>query len=83
MFLVYINDIVENISSSIKLFADDTTLFIIVESPDLAASMLNSDLRKIHNWADKWLVNFNPNKTESMVITRKINKPILILMILH
>ena len=33
LFLVYINDIVENIHSSIRLFADDTSLFIIVDDP--------------------------------------------------
>ena len=28
----------------------------------------------MHNWADQWLVSFNPSKTESMVISRKRNK---------
>ena len=28
----------------------------------------------IHAWSTKWLVNFNPKKTETMTITRKINK---------
>ena len=33
LFLLYINDIVENINSSIRLFADDTSLYIIVDNP--------------------------------------------------
>ena len=33
IFLIYINDIVNNIQSSIRLFADDTSLYIIVENP--------------------------------------------------
>ena len=45
-FLVYINDIVENIHSSIRLFADDTSLYIIVEEPVNAAYQLNNDLQK-------------------------------------
>ena len=44
LFLLYINDIVENINSSIRLFADDTSLYIIVDNPNEAANQLNSDL---------------------------------------
>ena len=33
LFLIYINDIVRNINSSIRVFADDTSLYIIVENP--------------------------------------------------
>ena len=53
LFLLYINDIVENINSSIRLFADDTTLYISVDNPLHAANQLNSDLSKIHQWATK------------------------------
>ena len=34
LFLVYINDIVTDIHSAIRLFADDTTLYIEVDDPD-------------------------------------------------
>ena len=46
LFLLYINDIVEDIGSSIRLFADDTSLYIIVDNPLQAAEQLNSDLQK-------------------------------------
>ena len=75
LFLVYINDIVENINSSIRLFADDTSLYIIVDDPINASNQLNNDLYKIHLWAKKWLVSFNPVKSESMIFSRKRNKP--------
>ena len=48
LFLLYINDIVENINSSIRLFADDAILCIIVDNPLHAANQLNTDLSKIH-----------------------------------
>ena len=67
LFLLYINDIVENINSSIRLFADDTTLYIIVDNPGQAAYQLNSDLDKIHQWAKQWLVTFNPSKSEAVI----------------
>ena len=76
LFLLYINDIVKNIGSNIRLFADDTSLFIIVDNPTTAALCLNSDLEKLTRWAAIWLVTFNPSKNESLLISRKINKPI-------
>ncbi len=62
LFLVYINDIVHNIGANIRLFADDTSLSVVVENPAIAARTLNSDLTTISNWAKKWLVTFNPKK---------------------
>ena len=67
LFLIYINDIVEDIHSSIRLFADDTSLYIIVDNPLVAANTLNADLTKLHTWASKWLVTFNPSKSESII----------------
>ena len=75
LFLMFINDILTDIGSNIRLFADDPSLYIIVEHPDLAARCITFDLHTISDWAGKWLVKFNPPKTESMIVTRKINKP--------
>ena len=74
LFLLYINDIVHDIGSNIRLFADDTSLFIIVEDAITAAACLNNDPDKISQWAAKWMVTFNPSKTESLLISRKTNK---------
>ena len=49
LFLVYINDIVEDINSTIRLFADDTSLYVILDNPTDAAEKLNSDMEKIHS----------------------------------
>ena len=46
LFLIFINDIVMDIGSNIRLFADDTSLFIIVENPDTAAELINLDFEK-------------------------------------
>ena len=73
LFLLYINDIVVDINSNIRLFADDTGLFIVVDDPIASANTLNADLLKITNWADRWLVKFNPTKTESLLLSRKSN----------
>ena len=76
LFLIYINDIVVDIHSSIRLFADDTSLYIIVDNPHQAANLLNADLAKIHLWASRWLVSFNPSKSESLTLSRKQDKPL-------
>ena len=75
LFLLYINDIVEDINSSIRLFADDTSLYIIVDDAIQAAKTLNLDLEKVSRWAQQWLVTFNPAKSESILFSRKLNKP--------
>ena len=70
---MFINDIVKEIHSNIRLFADDTSLYIIVDFPDSAAQILNVDLERLYEWAVQWLVRFNPNKTESLLFSRKLN----------
>ena len=75
LFLVYINDIVKNLGYSISLFADDTSLYIIVESPNRAAHSLNIDLNIISTLADAWLVHLILVKTLSIIFLRKVNPP--------
>ena len=57
-FLIFINDIVFEITCSIKLFADDTSIYIIIDNPNLGAEILNSNLEIVHEWSERWLVNF-------------------------
>ena len=49
LFLVYINDIVEDIQCNIRLFADDTSLYVITDDPLVSSNMLNNDLELILN----------------------------------
>ena len=68
-----INDIVRYNGYFIRLFADGTSIYIIVDCPTQSTSLLNADLRTISDWADAYLVTFNTDKTMSMVFTRKQN----------
>ena len=74
LFFVYINDIVVDIGSHIRLFSDDTSLYIIVDDPVTAARCLNTDLQNITRWAAIWLVKFNPLKTEAFLASRRLNR---------
>ena len=38
--------------NTIGLLADDTTLFLVVEQPERAASVINKDLSTVQTWAD-------------------------------
>ncbi len=47
-FLIYINDLTDNISSNIRLFADDSSLFLKVTNVNVAQLTLTEDLEKTH-----------------------------------
>ena len=67
LFLIYINDLEDNIISNVKFFADDTMLFSIVQNPVTSASDLNNDLNLINKWAYQWKMAFNPDPTKQAV----------------
>ena len=74
LFLVYINDLMENLHSNSKLFVDDTSLFLIVTDEAFPNSYLNDDLSKINDWAYKWKMSFNRDSTKpahEVVLSRK------------
>ena len=51
MFLIYINDLPDNIQSACKIFADDTSLFSHFFNKDTSQDELNNDLQKVSDWA--------------------------------
>ena len=57
---LFVNDIGNDITSNIKLFADDTLLYGLVHNSDDAIS-LQSDLDKLVEWAKLWQMAFNPS----------------------
>ena len=77
LFLIYINDLSDDLSTTAKLFADDTSLFSIVQNVSTSASHLNNDLSKISNWAFQWKMSFNPDpskQAQEVIFSRKIQK---------
>ena len=83
-FLIYINDLSDDISSNPKLFADDTSLFSAIHDKNNSAKELNNDLREISNWAYHSKMTFNPDplkQVQEVIFSRKMaktNHPILI-----
>ena len=75
LFLIYINDLSENLVSKPELLADDTSLFSVVKNIDASNIDLNSDLKKIGEWAFQWEMNFNPdptNQAQELSFSRKV-----------
>ena len=61
-FLMYFNDLICGLSSTTKLFADDTSLFSVVYDITQSTNELNDDLAKLSNWASQWKMSFNSDK---------------------
>ena len=56
-FSIYIKDRENGIKSQVTFFADDTSLFSIVQDPNISANELNHDLKLISLWAYQWKTN--------------------------
>ncbi len=67
LFVIYINDLPNNILTNIYMFADDTKLFNVITSP-LDKQTLQDDLYTIMSWSTKWLLPFNLDKCKYMHI---------------
>ena len=52
-----------------RLFADDTSLSYSSANLDDIKHDFNDDLSKLSAWAKKWLITFNPQMTEVMLIS--------------
>ena len=63
----------DNIQSTCKIFADETSLFSHVFNEDTSQDELNNDLQKVSEWAFQWKMEFNPdpNKQAQDVIFSK------------
>ena len=79
LFLLYINDVSDDVICDIAIYADDTTLYSKCDpASDLwqqleLASELESDLRDTVDWGKKWLVDFNAGQTQLVLFDRSNN----------
>ena len=75
LFLIYINDLVDQLSGDVKmrLFADDCVVYVSYQNlqAQLAVNSLQSVLDKIGSWADRWLMEFNPGKSALLRFSRR------------
>ena len=69
LFLIFINDLPENIRSSVRLFADDGVLYRNIESAT-DCQILQDDLNSLAQWEADWQMKFNVAKCHSMRVTQ-------------
>ena len=79
LFLLYINDLPDDVICNINIYADDTTLYFecdqvsdLLQQLELA-SELEPDLQGTLDWGRKWLVDFNAGKTQLVLFDRSNN----------
>ena len=68
---VYVDDLLQQLPS-VSAYADDCTLSITYPRQDSgrAADAINQQLKVIQEWGERWQVNFAPEKTQVMVVSR-------------
>jgi hypothetical protein len=65
----HLNDIREKLLSLSRLFADDTSLGYSSQNVVEIENVINHDLCELNTWSTKWLMSFNPDKTEIMLFS--------------
>ena len=78
-FLIFINDLSHNLSSTAKLFANDIPIFSVVHDIDSSTKtkQLNNYLKKISDWAYQLKMSFNPDLSEQareVIFSRKSSR---------
>ena len=75
LFLIYRNDLSDNLTSNAKLFADDTSVFSVVYDVNTSAKELNDwALIIVNDWAFQWKMSFNPDPSkqyQEIIFSRK------------
>ena len=74
LFLIYINDIGDNLTSPTRLFADDCVLYREITNPSNRIT-LQQDLDLIPRWSQLWQLPLNLSKCNALCITTKRNYP--------
>ena len=67
LFLVFINDLPDRISSNIQIFADDSKIYRHIRS-DLDLKALQDDLHAVEQWSLNWKMQYNTSKCQALRI---------------
>ena len=69
LFLLYINDLPHDIQSQIRLFAEDTAVYLTVRN-NSDSDILQADLDRLKIWERTWDMEFNPSKCQVLHISK-------------
>ena len=76
MFLIYVNDMIEGVSSYISLFADDGKLLRKIGNHKDCEELQN-DINKIYAWSKTWEMEFNAKKMPCIGNGKKCNETLM------
>ena len=76
LFLLFINDLAEHTSSTVRLFADDCVMYKPVKTIQ-DCEVLQKDLDQLHQWEKRWQLRFNARKCNIMRATHAKKKQLL------
>ena len=70
LFLVYINDLPAKLQSKVRLFADDTIVYMVAVTNETDAAILQKDLKLLEEWENRSQMSFHPDKCNVLRVTR-------------
>ena len=72
LFLIYINDLLDDIESFSLLFADDTKIYRKITTKE-DSEKLQKDIENLVEWTKKWKVEFNADKCHVLTLGKFVN----------
>ena len=73
LFLIFINDVANNMTGFSRLFADDTSIGHTAHNEENlhTCTLISTDLEYLNAWSYRWLVKLNSNKTDIMMFSTR------------
>ena len=72
LYILYANDIEQNIlKSKVTFYADDTVIYASHKKPKIAMKKVQKDLNRLQKWCDKNGLFINPKKTKFMIVSNR------------
>ena len=72
LFLVYIDDLPDELSSQVRLFGNDTAVYLTIGGAN-DDKVLQNDLDRLSVWEDRWDMEFKPSKFQGVRVTSSRN----------
>ena len=71
LFIMFMNDMPLNVSASVDMYADDSTITATGKTTEAVEEKLNNDLHEVSKWCEENKMVINPEKTKIMLVTTR------------
>ena len=69
LFVLFINDLPDDMNHNMKLYADDSKIIGVIKTAEDVENLQN-DINAAHAWSQRWLMRFNISKCKVMHVGR-------------